>query len=116
MQYYLVQFSLAQNFFDARDEDRKALAEQEINYGKELFKAGIWIHAYTTPGETKTNSWAIYKAQDEVELERRLTGYPMDQRGMYTRKTSVVEVVDPPWIVGLLFRLLRSLGLYKTRD
>jgi muconolactone delta-isomerase len=115
MTYYPVQFTLAQNYFDAPDEDRKVLAEEEINYGKELFKSGIWEHAYTTPGETKTDSWAIYRASNQMELERWLAKYPMDKRGMYTRKMSQVEIVDPPWIVGLVFRLLRSLGFYQMR-
>ena len=113
MNYYLVQFTLTRNYFDAPEEDRKTLAEQEINYGKELFKAGIWKHAYTTPGETKNDSWAIYTAHDEAQLEVWLTGYPMDKRSMYTRKTSPVEIVDPPWILALLFKLLRLLGFYR---
>jgi hypothetical protein len=113
MPYYLVHFSLAQNYFNAPHEERKTLTEQEINHGKKLFKVGIWKHAYTTPGDVKTFSWAIYTAGNEAELERYLAEYPMDQRGMYARNIYEVEVVDPPWTVGLLFKVMRSLGFSK---
>jgi muconolactone delta-isomerase len=113
MPYYLVHFSLAQNYFDAPTEEREALTGQEINHGKKLFKVGIWKHAYTTPGDIKTYSWAISKARNEAELERYLAEYPMDRRGMYARNIYEVTIVDPPWVVGLLYKALRSLGLSK---
>jgi muconolactone delta-isomerase len=113
MPYYLVHFSLAQNYFDAPQEHREALTEQEINHGKKLFKVGIWKHAYTTPGKIKTYSWAIYKSSNEAELERYLAEYPMDKRSMYARNIYEVEVVDPPWYVGLLYKALRAVGLFK---
>lgn len=113
MPYYLVHFTLAKNYFDARNEDRKALTADEIKYGKELFRAGIWKHAFTTPGEIKTESWAVYQTSNEAELERLLVKYPMDRKSMYTRKITEVEIVDPPRAVGLLFSLLRSLGFFR---
>jgi muconolactone delta-isomerase len=111
MPYYLVYFTLSQRYFDAPPEERQALTEQEINHGKKLFKVGIWKHAYTTPGEIKTNSWAIYETSNETELEQYLAEYPMDKAGMYTRNIYEVTVVDPPWIVGLVYKGLRSVGL-----
>lgn len=113
MSYYLVYFTLAQNYFDATPEKREALAEQEIEHGKKLFKVGIWKHAYTTLGKVKTHSWAIYETSNEAELDRYLAEYPMAKLDMYTRTISEVEIVDPPWYVGLLFKVLRSLGFYK---
>lgn len=113
MPYYLVSFTLSQKYFDAESEEREALTKQEIDHGIKLFKVGIWKHAYTTPGKVKTHSWALYKASSEADLERYLAEYPMDKSGMYTRITHEVSIPDPPWIVGLLYNVLRLVGLYK---
>ena len=113
MPYYLVHFTLAQNYFDAPTEERKVLTEQEIEHGKKLFKVGIWRHAYATAGEIKTYSWAIYKTSNEAELDRYLAEYPMAKRNMYTRNIYEVTIIDPPWVVGLLFKWLRALGFFK---
>src|SRR5215471_15724845 len=99
MQYYLVAFTLNQNYFQAVPQNRNDLTQREVAYGVDLFKAGIWQHAYTTPGDIKTQSWAIYKTEDRATLDRYLAGYPMDQAGMYTKEISEVTIVDPPWIV-----------------
>jgi muconolactone delta-isomerase len=113
MPYYLVSFTLSQNYFDAKPEEREVLTKQEIDHGKELFKVGVWRHAYVTPGEIKTESWAIYETVNQAVLERYLAEYPMAKRNMYTKVIHEVTIVDPPWFVGLAFKALRSIGLYK---
>lgn len=113
MPYYLVTFTLSQNYFNAGPEERAVLTKQEIDHGIKLFKAGIWKHAYTTPGDVKTQSWALYEVSDEVLLERYLAEYPMDKLGWYTRTTHEVTIPDPPWVVGLFCQAARLVGVYK---
>jgi muconolactone delta-isomerase len=113
MPYYLVSFTLTQTYFDTPAQKQEALATEEIDHGKKLFKVGIWKHAYTTPGTVKTHSWAIYETSNEADLVRYLAEYPMAKLGMYTSVIDEVTIVDPPWIVGLLFKVLRSVGLYR---
>jgi muconolactone delta-isomerase len=113
MPYYLVSFTLSQNYFDAKPEEREALTKQEVAHGIKLFKIGIWKHAYTTPGDIKTESWALYETSNQAVLERYLAEYPMDKLNWYTRVINEVTIPDPPWIVGLGFKVLRSIGLYK---
>jgi muconolactone delta-isomerase len=115
MPYYLVTFTLGRKYFDAAPDVRAALTAREIAYGKELFKVGIWKHAYTTPGELKTLSWAVYETANEAELDRYLAGYPMKQADWYSSVTHQVEIVDPPWYVALLFNVLRLLGFFRPR-
>ena len=113
MPFYLVSFTLSENYFEAKPEERASLTKQEIDHGIKLFKVGIWKHAYTTPGDIKTNSWALYKTKNEADLEGYLAEYPMDKKAMYTRVTHEVTIPDPPWIVGLLFKILRLLGFFR---
>lgn len=113
MPYYLVAFTLSQNYFDEQPEVREALTKQEIDHGIKLFKVGLWKHAYTTPGTIKTKSWALYEVSDEALLERYLAEYPMDKKSMYTRETHEVTIPDPPWILGVLFKLLRLVGFSR---
>ena len=113
MPCYMVTFTLSQTYFDAKPEQRDALTKQEIEHGIKLFKVGIWKHAYTTPGKIKSQSWAIYETSSEADLERYLAEYPMDKLGMYARVTQEVTIPDPPWTLGLLFAVLRLVGLYK---
>ena len=115
MPYYLVSFTLSQNYFDAPAQKQEALAAQEIDHGKKLFKVGIWKHAYTTSGKVKTNSWAIYETSNEADLARYLAEYPMAKLAMYTSVIYEVTIVDPPWIVGLLFKYCARSGS-KTVD
>src|SRR5688572_5042855 len=113
MPYYLVYFTLTQKYYDATPEEQIELPKQEVEHGKKLFKVGIWKHAYTVPGEIKAHDWGIFKTSNEAVLERYLAEYPMAKRGMYDKTIYEVEIVDPPWRLGMLFRLLRTLGLYK---
>ena len=113
MPYYFVSFTLSQNYFDAKPEEREALTKQEIAHGIKLFKVGLWKHAYTTAGQIKTRSWALYETRDQAELERYLAEYPMDKLNWYTRTIDEVTIPDPPRIVYLLYKVLRSLGFFK---
>jgi hypothetical protein len=113
MPYYLVSFILSDNYFNATHEVREALTKQEIEHGQELFKVGIWRHAYATAGDIKTHTWAIYETASEAELAAYLEEYPMAKAAMYTRVVHEVTTVDPPRIVGLLFKVLRAAGLYR---
>jgi len=113
MPFYLVAFTLTQNYLDAPPARRDALTAQEIDHGKKLFKVGVWKHAYTTAGTIKTNSWAIYETSNEADLKGYLAEYPMAKEAMYTSVIYEVTIVDPPWFVGLLFKGLRMVGLFK---
>lgn len=113
MPYYFVSFTLSQNYFDAPPAEREALTKQEIAHGIKLFKVGIWKHAYTTAGEIKTRSWALYETSNQEVLERYLAEYPMDKLDWYTRTIDEVTIPDPPWIVSLFFKVLRAIGFYK---
>jgi len=113
MPYYLVTFTLNRNYFDAAPEVREAVTAEEIEHGKGLFKIGIWKHAYTTPGKLKTLSWAVYETKNEADLDFYLAGYPMKKLDWYSSVTHEVEIVDPPWYVGLLFKILRLFGFFR---
>ena len=113
MAYYLVSFHLTQQYFDATPAEQEDLPKQEIEHGKKLFKVGIWKHAYTVPGKVKNHDWGIFQTKDQAELESYLAEYPMAKLGMYTRDIYEVEIVDPPWIVGVMFTALRAVGLFK---
>ena len=115
MPYYLVTFTLNENYFGATPEVRDAKTAQEIAYGMELFKVGIWKHAYTTPGKIKTVSWAVYETANEAELDSFLAGYPMHKANWYSSVTHEVEIVDPPWYVALLFKVLRLFGFFRPK-
>ena len=113
MKYFTVRFTLTPAYLNLADADREAYRLAEIDYGKVLYKQGIWLQAYTEPDHN--NSWAIYKAESLRQLDAYLEGYPMHAPGFYTRKAWEVTVVEPPKIVGFLLKLARALRIVRRQ-
>ena len=113
MKYFIVRFSLTPAYLNLPDADREAYRLAEIEYGKVLYKQGIWLQAYTEPDHQ--NSWAIYKAESLQQLDAYLEGYPMHRPGYYTREAWEVTVVEPPKIVGFFLKIARALRIIRRK-
>lgn len=113
MKHFNVRFTLTPAYLNLPDAEREAYRLAEIEYGKVLYKQGIWLQAFTEPDHQK--SWALYKAESLQQLDAYLEGYPMHAPGYYTREAWEVTVVEPPKIVGFFLKIARALGIVRRK-